>query len=175
MLKASKTVQQEECDLTTFIFGSFRINYHTNMVKEYRNVYSFFYPNPRCISVMCGGLSLSLGRDTRMAGAWCIEAWSGQRSDFILQPVTLYLGAPGEKFSARSLTSHEARVLFHTWTQLHSIYLSFVQFCRVLKHNFRELVLSSQPVVQSVFNRLALGRPALSQVKKFISIQFDDF
>ena len=27
-----------------------------------------------------------------------------QRSHFILQPVTLYLGAPGEKFSARSLT-----------------------------------------------------------------------
>ena len=69
MMKASKTVQEEECDFTALIFGSFRINYHTNMVKKYRNVYSFFHPNPRCISVMCGGLSLSLGRDTRMAGA----------------------------------------------------------------------------------------------------------
>ena len=61
MLIASKTVQRDECDFTAFIFGCFRINYHTNMVKKYRNVFSSFHPIPRCISdlVMCGGLSLS--------------------------------------------------------------------------------------------------------------------
>ena len=62
MTIASKTVKEkEECDFTAFIFGCFRINYHTNMVKKYRNVFSSFHPIPRCISdlVMCGGLSLS--------------------------------------------------------------------------------------------------------------------
>ena len=76
------------------------------MVKKYRNVFSSFHPIPRCISdlVMCGGLSLSgWYTDTEMA-RMMYGVMTSPRSHFILQPVTLYLGAPGEKFSARSLT-----------------------------------------------------------------------
>ena len=46
MLIASKTVQRDECDFTAFIFGCFRINYHTNMVKNTGMCLAPFIPSP---------------------------------------------------------------------------------------------------------------------------------
>ena len=74
--------------MTTFIFGSFRINYHTNLVKKYRNVYLQLLSS---LDVYRSCVEITMGHDTRQRHDVWRHDQANQGSDFILQYI---LGLP---------------------------------------------------------------------------------